>query len=68
MTDAELLRLAHEHHYSGPAAADRRIVALLRAAHAAGAAAERERLAALAESRGDGWHSLTADEIRRGAL
>jgi len=31
-------------------------------------AAERDRLALLAESRTDGWHSLTAAEIRRGAL
>ncbi len=34
----------------------------------ASVAAERERLALLAENRADGWHSLTADEIRRGAL
>ena len=31
-------------------------------------AAERERLALLADGRTDGWHSLTADEIRKGAL
>lgn len=31
-------------------------------------ATERERLAHVADSRTDGWCSLTADEIRKGAL
>lgn len=30
--------------------------------------AERERLARMAESRTDGWHSLTAAEIRAGRI
>lgn len=32
------------------------------------AAAERERLAELAESRTDGWNSMTPEEIRSGKL
>lgn len=35
-TDANLLALAHEHKYDGPPAADKRIVAMLRAAYERG--------------------------------
>jgi len=40
---------------------------LFEAGYSAGVAAERERLAQKAEQRSDGWHCLTADEIRAGA-
>ena len=39
---------------------------LFEAGYSAGVAAERERLAQKAEQRSDGWHSLTAAEIREG--
>lgn len=47
---------------------DKQMEAYAREAVRLNIAAERERLALLAESRTDGYLSLTADEIRRGSL